>query len=104
MNILGTGLSGLVGSRIVELLAAQHTFEDLSLETGVDITDYRSVNSRIESSKAGWVFHFAAYTDVQGAEKEKSLGKESPAWKINVLATENIAQACKKTGKKTRLR
>ncbi len=100
MNILGTGLSGLVGSRIVELLAAQHTFEDLSLETGVDITDYRSVNSRIESSKAGWVFHFAAYTDVQGAEKEKSLGKESPAWKINVLATENIAQACKKTGKK----
>ncbi len=99
MNIIGTGLSGLVGSRIVELLS-DDTFEDLSLETGVDITDYNIVNSRIGKSPAAWVFHFAAYTDVQGAEKEKSLGKDSLAWKINVLATENIVAACKQTGKK----
>ncbi|EKD67958.1 MAG: hypothetical protein ACD_48C00135G0001, partial [uncultured bacterium] len=38
MNIIGTGLSGLVGSRVVELLSKHHSFEDLSLETGVDIT------------------------------------------------------------------
>lgn len=100
MNILGTGLSGLVGSRIVELLSPRHTFEDLSLETGIDITDYHVVNSRVEASKAAWVFHFAAYTDVQGAEKEKSKGHDSLAWKINVMATENIVAACKKTGKK----
>jgi dTDP-4-dehydrorhamnose reductase len=51
-------------------------------------------------SDAPWVFHMAAYTDVQGAEQEKSLGVNSAAWKVNVLATEHIAQNCKKLGKK----
>lgn len=99
MNIIGTGLSGLVGSRIVELLSIKNTFEDLSLETGIDITDYQAVNKRIEQSGAQWMFHFAAYTDVQGAEKERSLRQKSTAWKINVAATENIVAAVKKTGK-----
>ncbi len=45
MNIIGTGLSGLVGSRIVALLS-NHTFEDLSLESGVDITQFDEVEKR----------------------------------------------------------
>lgn len=45
MKILGTGLSGLVGSRVVELLGTDYVFENLSLETGVDITDKDSVDS-----------------------------------------------------------
>ncbi|OGG24401.1 hypothetical protein A3A79_04420 [Candidatus Gottesmanbacteria bacterium RIFCSPLOWO2_01_FULL_43_11b] len=95
MNIIGTGLSGLVGSRVVELLSKHHSFEDLSLETGVDITDFKSITSRISASKAIWIFHFAAYTNVQEAEKEKDI-----AWKINVGATENIVSIAKETGKK----
>ncbi|KKQ28573.1 MAG: hypothetical protein US43_C0015G0022, partial [Candidatus Levybacteria bacterium GW2011_GWA1_37_16] len=31
MKILGTGLDGLVGSRIVELLKDKHEFENLSI-------------------------------------------------------------------------
>ncbi len=100
MNILGTGLSGLVGSRVVELLTPNFSFENLSLETGVDITKKESVNAYFDTSPAPWVFHMAAYTDVQGAEKERALGEESTAWKVNVLATEHIAQNCKKQGKK----
>jgi len=95
MNILGTGLSGLVGSRVTELLAPDFTFENLSLETGVDITNRASVDAYFAKSDAPWVFHMAAYTDVQGAEKDHDT-----AWKVNVLATENIVNNCKKLGKK----
>lgn len=100
MNIIGTGLSGLVGSRVVELMSNKHTFTDLSLETGVDITKFDEIKARIEASPATWIFHFAAYTDVQGAEKEKELAEGSIAWKINVGATGNIVAIAQKTGKK----
>ena len=95
MKILGTGLSGLVGSRVVTLLTPDFSFENLSLETGIDITDKGSVDGYFSKSDAPWVFHMAAYTDVQGAEKDKDT-----AWNVNVLATEHIAQNCRKLGKK----
>jgi len=76
------------------------SLENLSLETGVDITDKKSVDVYFAKSSAPWVFHLAAYTDVQGAEKERELGEGSKAWKVNVLATEHIAENCKKFGKK----
>lgn len=99
MDIIGTGLSGLVGSRIVELLTPDFSFENLSLETGVDITQKDVVSSRIAASSAPWVFHFAAKTDVDGCEKEKELGVASEAWKINVGATESVVNACNQTKK-----
>ena len=99
-QIIGTGLSGLVGSGIVELLSSAYSFEDISRKTGTDITDKSAVVSRIQSSSSPVVLHFAAYTDVETAEKEKDLGEESAAWKINVEGTRNIVDACKSTGKK----
>jgi dTDP-4-dehydrorhamnose reductase len=95
MKILGTGLSGLVGSRVTQLLSPEFTFENLSLETGVDITDKESVTKRLEQSDAPWVFHMAAYTNVQNAEKEKDIAR-----KVNVDATQHIADVCKKLGKR----
>ncbi len=100
MNIIGTGLSGLVGSRIVELLQTRHSFEDLSLDTGVDITQENAVKERITKSVAPWVFHFAAKTDVDGAEAERALGQNSPTWIVNVKATEHIARVCYEAGKR----
>ncbi len=100
MNILGTGLTGMVGSRVVDILSPSYTFENLSLETGVDITKPETLAERFEASDASWVFHFAAYTDVQGAEKEKDLREQSTAWKVNVDATKNIVALCKKLGKR----
>ncbi len=99
-HIIGTGLSGLVGSRITELLGLSYTFEDLSRKTGTDITDKESVLKKIQDSDAPVVLHLAAKTDVDGSEKEKDLGQESEAWKINVLGTQNVVDACKQTGKK----
>ena len=100
MKILGTGLNGLIGSRIVELNKDKHTFQNISRSTGVDITDYSSVLNAISSSDAKVVFHAAANTDVKAAEKEKDLGQESQSWKINVIGTQNVAKACSQTGKK----
>lgn len=100
MKILGTGLSGMVGSRVVELLSSSCTFENLSMETGVDITNVDVLKERFSASDAPWVFHFAAYTNVQEAEKEKDLGEQSAAWKVNVHATQHIANLCQQLGKR----
>lgn len=99
MKVLGTGLSGLVGSRIVELLSSHVDFQSLALEKGIDITNHEAVFEAITNSTASWVLHLAAYTDVQGAEKERVNGKESSAWQINVEATKNIVDICHTTRK-----
>lgn len=100
MNILGTGLSGLVGSRIVELLSHTCHFQNLSLETGIDITNKTSIEKYISSSDASWVWHFAAMTNVDEIEKERMLGKQSTAWKVNVDATSNLVELCRRYNKR----
>ncbi len=99
MDIIGTGLSGLVGSRITSLLSPGFSFTDMSKETNVDLMDFPTVERMIKSSPAPWVFHFAAFTDVQGAEGEKEKGKESISWKVNVDATAHIARICRESNK-----
>lgn len=100
MNIIGTGLSGLVGSRVVDLLKSDFTFENLSLETGVDITQSHVVRDRVASSDAAWIFHFAAATDVDAIEKERGSGEASPAWRANVEGTQNIVEVARVSGKR----
>lgn len=99
-KIIGTGLSGMVGSRIVELLGDTYEFEDLSLKSGVDIKKKEIVDKKIGHSKAQVVLHLAAKTDVDLCEKDKSLGEKGDAWQVNVLGTKNIADACKSFNKK----
>src|SRR5258708_623134 len=96
MKILGTGLSGLVGSRIVELLKDKYEF-DSSTE---DITDKNAIQNRIRNSDASLVLHLAAKADVDGCEEDKELGQEGDAWKINVVGTQNIAEVCSQANKK----
>jgi dTDP-4-dehydrorhamnose reductase len=99
-KIIGTGLSGLVGSRIVELLKDELSFEDISRKTGTDILDGKGILERIQNSDTDTVIHMAAYTHVDEAEQEKELGANSQSWKINVIGTENVVAACKATGKR----
>lgn len=99
MMLLGSGLSGLVGSRIRELLSSQYEFDDLSRKTGIDITNESEVLQRIQDSPSPFILHFAAYTDVEQAEKDKHQGEESVAWKINVGGTRNVVEACNQAEK-----
>jgi dTDP-4-dehydrorhamnose reductase len=100
MKILGTGLTGLVGSRIVELLGGKCEFENLSRSTGVDITNKDQVLEKIKVSDAQIILHLAAKTDVDGCELDKPLKENGEAWKINVEGTKHVAEACLKTNKK----
>lgn len=117
MNIIGTGLSGLVGSRIVELLSPEYSFENISRQTGVDILDRELLIKKIAGSQASVVLHFAAKTDVDECEKDRDNDSEilrykdkkkqeeewnikKTAWGINVLGTKNIVNACERAGKK----
>lgn len=100
MKVIGTGLTGLVGSRIVELLSPDYEFEHISLDHGIDITNFSLLDQFFSASSADWVFHFAAYTDVDKAEKERHLKQDSLAWRVNVTATDNIAGLCRKYNKK----
>jgi dTDP-4-dehydrorhamnose reductase len=99
MKILGTGLSGLVGTRCTELLRVDFEFTNLSLETGIDITNEIALTQAFTASDAPWVLHMAAFTDVDKAEMDKSNGQSGVAWKINVLATQNLVNLCRKFNK-----
>ena len=96
--ILGTGLSGLVGSRIVDLLSSKYSFENLDLTIGVDITNEDQVFHAIEKSSAKTIIHMAAFTDVMAAHEQQG-DKNGLCYKVNVIGTENIARAAQKTGK-----
>lgn len=100
LPILATGLSGLVGTRVKELLSDSFDFTDLSLATGINITDQNQVEEAFAQSEAKTVLHMAAKTDVDACEDDKILGEEGGAWQVNVRGTENIAEAGSKSGKR----
>lgn len=100
MNIIGTGLTGLVGTKVTEILSPEFNFINLSLESGIDITDYKKIREAISRTESPWLLHFAAFTNVDEAEKDRTNGHDGKVWKINVTATENLVNICKTTQKK----
>ncbi len=100
MRIAATGLSGLVGSRVEELLAPKYEFVPIGLSRGVDITNKDSILKAVKDSRAEIILNLAAKADVDGCEQDKPLGKNGQAWKVNAEGAENIALACKEFGKK----
>ncbi len=98
-KIIGLGLNGLVGSRIIELLS-DYEFINLSRSTGVDITNPESLTSLKNYPDARFVIQFSAKADVDACEKDRELGEKGEAWKINVDGTQNVAEICRELGKK----
>ncbi len=97
MQILGTGLNGLVGSKIVQMLTPKYAFTNLDIahpQHPVDITQLDQVQSALSKSQAKYLIHCAAFTDVTAAW-EQNGDKNGLAYKVNVKGTENIAQACR---------
>lgn len=95
-QIIITGGSGLVGSRIQELLSGKFMFINWGLDTGVDITNRQLLEKKFkESPKVEIVLHLAAFTDVNGAFIQDG-DKNGSCYKVNVLGSKNIAQLCKK--------
>lgn len=98
MEVIGTGLSGLIGSRVVELLPT-HKFFDVSLESKINILDTIELDKFFkEHPESDTVIHFAAFTDTNAAWLQKG-DKNGDCWKINVEGTKNILDLCKKYSK-----
>lgn len=100
MKIFTIGGSGMVGSRIVELLGKSYEFEDLSLEQRVDVTKPETLQGLKNYQEKSLVIHFAAKADVDACEKDKPLKEQGDAFRINVLGTKNVVDACRETNKK----
>jgi len=97
-KIIATGITGLVGSRVVELIGNKYNFVNFSLDSGIDITRYSLLEKKFEENKeACAVLHLAAFTDVSKAW-EQNENKNSSCYLVNVLGSKNIAQLCKKYG------
>lgn len=101
-KILITGSNGLLGQKLVELLSYKEGVALLATARGknrlpdgryryipMDITIKKSVAEVISSEKPDIVIHTAAMTNVDQCE----LNKEE-AYKSNVIAVENIIEAC----------
>lgn len=95
-KIIGTGLSGLVGSRIVELLKDKFEFVDFSLDTGVNILDIASLEAAFETHKdAVAILHLAAFTDTNAAWEQRG-DKSGICYQLNVQGTQNILTLAQK--------
>lgn len=99
IKILGTGLHGLIGSQVTDLLQDQYEFANVSRSEGVDITDRQQVFTAVTQSDAAYVLHLAAKADVDGCERDKALGENGEAWRLNVLGTRHLVDACRESGK-----
>ncbi len=92
MKIFITGSDGQLGYELTEVLKG----EDLLLgkEPEQDVTDEK-IMDQICNFRPDVVIHAAAYTDVDGCEKNREL-----AHKVNAIGTHQVARAAEKSGAK----
>ena len=103
-KILITGSNGLLGQKIISQLSAEGEFDFLATSNGanrmtsiqfnyspLDITNAADVNKVIESYKPTAVINTAAMTNVDQCEDDREGAK-----KLNVIAVQNLIDACKK--------
>jgi len=88
LKIAITGATGLVGSKIIELLNKDFEFVLLSQKL-MNITNPKQVFETLKNLNFDFLLHLAAYTNVAKAEEEKEL-----AYKINVEGTKNVFEVC----------
>jgi len=85
-RILVTGGKGKLGSELSKLIEGEFVGSK-----ELDVTDRENVLKWIVDGKYDFVFHLAADTDLNGCEKDHKR-----AFRVNVLGTENVAEAVKK--------
>ena len=107
MRILVTGANGLVGTKVLERLLLDRTDEPLAAYHQARANEYlgeipfwwldtaspADVDRVLDESRPEAVIHAGAFTNVDGAEKERDL-----AWASNAEATGILARACAARG------
>ncbi len=103
VRVLVTGASGLLGSKLVAELVSRgyevvaiHNRNPVMLEheklvkIKLDITNRTLLEDLILRARPDVIIHCAAYTDVDGCERDKEW-----AWRVNVEATRSIVRAAR---------
>jgi len=91
MRILVTGARGMLGTELCAALQGAHEVIGADLED-FDITDTAATLAAVRGARPDWVIHAAAFTDVDGCEREPDR-----AFRVNALGTWNVAAACRET-------
>ena len=92
MRILITGSRGLLGGTCLPLAEARHDCRGVDLPD-LDVRDHGAVMRSISEFEPEAVLHFAAYTNVDGAETEQDKAME-----INSAGAEWVARAAHEVG------
>lgn len=93
--LIGSGLSGMIGSRFTQMFSADFDFINLDLTNNIDITRSVQIDQILSQYPSTTVIHLAAFTDVSQAYQETG-NKQGKVYQINVIGTQNIVNACKK--------
>ncbi len=101
-KLLITGSTGLVGSRFVDIYKNNFSIITIgrnNVDLYVDLTDQQDILRIVSSSDADAVINFAAYTNVDEAEKEKG-DRGGEVYTLNTLLPSRLSKACQESGKK----
>jgi dTDP-4-dehydrorhamnose reductase len=104
-RILITGSNGLLGQKLVALLAANNSVETIATAKGenrltlsegyqyveMDVTDAFQVDGVLSQIRPDVIIHTAAMTNVDQCEMERDA-----CWTLNVTAVEILIKACRK--------
>jgi len=88
MKVLITGGAGQLGTELSQLLAADCNVQAWDIDK-LDVSAGEKTINQIINANPDLVIHCAAYTDVDGCEKNKNQ-----AYCVNAYGTRNIAAAC----------
>jgi dTDP-4-dehydrorhamnose reductase len=93
MRVLITGVGGQVGRATAEVCAAAGDDVIGTDRAALDITDRDAVLTAITGVRPDAVINPAAYTDVDGCERDPDR-----AYGANTLAVRHLAEGCRQTG------
>ena len=94
-TIIGSGLSGMIGSRFTEMFASDFNFINLDLTNNINITNPVQIDQVLSQHPSTTVIHLAAFTNVSQAYQENG-NQQGMVYQVNVIGTQNIANACQK--------
>src|SRR3989344_3111064 len=96
-EIVLVGSTGFVGSKVASLLSEKQIHLVLPSKNELNITSSRSIKQYMLSMKPKTLINFAAYTNIEKAEKQRR-NKSGQVWKINVDGPKKLAKLCRKSG------